>query len=92
MNRPTTMLLVWIAGVGVAMVFAFALGSYHTDVYRKMLVWIAMALSFNFLFGIAGQIAFSHFAFASIGAYGVVILSHQLGLPFGISVVSAIVI
>jgi branched-chain amino acid transport system permease protein len=53
---------------------------------------VAMALSFNFLFGIAGQVAFSHFAFASVGAYGVVILSHQLGLPFPLAFMFAITI
>jgi len=51
------------------------LGGYATDVYRKMLIWIALALSYNFLFGIAGQVAFSHFAFAGVGAYAVVILA-----------------
>ena len=35
---------------------AFALGSYQTDVYRKLLLWVTLALSYNFLFGIAGQV------------------------------------
>ena len=92
MNGRGVHALGWLAGMGVAIGLAFVLGSYHTDVYRKMLIWVAMALGFNFLFGVAGQIAFSHFAFASVGAYGVVILSHQLGLPFGLAFVLAIVI
>ena len=60
---------------------AFVLGSYQTDVYRKLLLWITLALSYNFLFGIAGQIAFSHFTFYGIGAYAVLILLFQVGLP-----------
>ena len=44
-------------------------GSYHNDVYRKLLLWVTLALSYNFLFGICGQVAFSHFAFYGIGAY-----------------------
>lgn len=82
----------WTAGIVAASALAFMLGSYHTDVYRKMLIWVAMALSFNFLFGIAGQIAFSHFAFASVGAYGIVILAHQLALPFALAFALAIAI
>ncbi|TIQ66851.1 MAG: branched-chain amino acid ABC transporter permease, partial [Mesorhizobium sp.] len=47
----------------------FLLGSYESDVYRKLLLWIALGLSFNFLFGISGQVAFSHFVFLGFGAY-----------------------
>ena len=82
--------LVWLACIVAACALAFMLGGYATDVYRKMLVWIALALSYNFLFGVAGQIAFSHFAFAGVGAYAVVILAHKLGLPFGVALAGAI--
>jgi branched-chain amino acid transport system permease protein len=67
-----------------------ALGSYQGDLYRKMLVWVALALSYNFLFGIAGQVAFSHFAFAAAGAYGMVILAFKLGLPLGIAFLGSV--
>jgi branched-chain amino acid transport system permease protein len=84
--------VLWVLGIVGASAVAFVLGGYATDVYRKMLIWIALALSFNFLFGIAGQVAFSHFAFAGIGAYAVVILSYKLGVPFvlafGLAIVS----
>ncbi len=60
---------------------AFMLGSYQTDIYRKLLLWITLALSYNFLFGISGQVAFSHFSFYGIGAYAVVIFVTQLGMP-----------
>lgn len=92
MNSAGVKVFAWLAGIAAASGLAFVLGSYHTDVYRKMLIWVAMALSFNFLFGIAGQVAFSHFAFASVGAYGVVILSHQLGVPFPLAFALAIAI
>ncbi|MDF2114164.1 branched-chain amino acid ABC transporter permease [Roseiarcaceae bacterium H3SJ34-1] len=82
--------LLWLASIIAASLLAFMLGGYATDVYRKMLVWIALALSYNFLFGVAGQIAFSQFAFAGVGAYGVVILAHKLGLPFGVALAGAI--
>jgi branched-chain amino acid transport system permease protein len=82
----------WALGIIAASAIAFALGGYATDVYRKMLIWIALALSFNFLFGIAGQVAFSHFAFAGIGAYAIVILTFKLGLPFALAFVLAIIL
>jgi branched-chain amino acid transport system permease protein len=60
---------------------AFFMGEYHNDVYRKLLLWITLALGYNFLFGMCGQVAFSHFAFYGIGAYSVVIFLFQLHLP-----------
>ncbi len=90
--RSTLNGAVWLAAIVAASALAFSLGGYATDVYRKMLIWVALALSYNFLFGIAGQIAFSHFAFAGVGAYGVVILAHKLGLPFGAAVLLAVVL
>jgi len=69
---------------------AFMLGSYQTDVYRKLLLWVTLALSYNFLFGIAGQIAFSHFTFYGIGAYAMVILLFQVGLPLPLAVLAGI--
>ncbi|MEO8545437.1 MAG: branched-chain amino acid ABC transporter permease [Burkholderiaceae bacterium] len=69
---------------------AFMLGSYQTDVYRKLLLWATLALSYNFLFGIAGQVAFSHFTFYGIGAYAMVILLFQVGLPLPLAIVAGI--
>ena len=66
---------------------AFFLGDYHNDVYRKLLLWVTLALGYNFLFGICGQVAFSHFAFYGIGAYSVVILLFQLHLPLPLAIV-----
>jgi len=88
--RGTLNSLVWVVSVAAASAAAFWLGGYATDVYRKMLIWIALALSYNFLFGIAGQIAFSHFAFAGVGAYSMVILAHKVGLPFSMALLLAV--
>ena len=71
---------------------AFVLGSYQTDVYRKLLLWITLALSYNFLFGIAGQIAFSHFTFYGIGAYAVLILLFQVGLPLPLAILAGVLV
>jgi branched-chain amino acid transport system permease protein len=70
----------------------FFLGDYHNDVYRKMLLWVVLALGYNFLFGICGQVAFSHFAFYGIGAYSVVILLFQLSVPLPLAVLLGVAI
>ena len=77
----------WLIAALVLSALAFVLGSYHNDVYRKLLLWVTLALSYNFLFGIAGQVAFSHFTFYGIGAYAIVILIFQVGLPLPIAIV-----
>lgn len=85
-----------IAGFFVAALvlsaIAFMLGSYQTDVYRKLLLWVTLALGYNFLFGIAGQVAFSHFTFYGIGAYAMVILLFQVGLPLPLAIVAGVVV
>jgi branched-chain amino acid transport system permease protein len=82
----------FIVSALVLSAIAFMLGSYQTDVYRKMLLWVALALSYNFLFGIAGQVAFSHFTFYGIGAYAIVILIFQVGLPLPLAILAGIAI
>jgi len=82
----------WIALFAVLAALPFFLGSYHNDVYRKLLLWITLALGYNFLFGICGQVAFSHFAFYGIGAYSVVILLFQVGLPFPVAVALGVLV
>ncbi|TAK82371.1 MAG: branched-chain amino acid ABC transporter permease [Betaproteobacteria bacterium] len=78
----------WAGTALVLSAVAFLLSPYYNDVYRKLLLWITLALSYNFLFGVCGQIAFSHFTFYGIGAYAVVILIFQLGLPLPVAIVA----
>lgn len=80
----------WIAAALVLSGVAFFLSSYYNDVYRKLLLWITLALGYNFLFGICGQIAFSHFAFYGIGAYAIVIFLFQLALPLPVAIILGI--
>ncbi|KAB7585094.1 branched-chain amino acid ABC transporter permease [Verminephrobacter eiseniae] len=81
--------LKYLLVVLVLLAIAIPMGAYHTDVYRKLLLWSALALSFNFLFGISGQLALSHFTFYGLGAYAIVILSHQVGLPLPLAAMGA---
>lgn len=85
-------LLYYLLAAVVLSAVAFMLGSYQTDIYRKLLLWITLALSYNFLFGISGQVAFSHFSFYGIGAYAIVILVTQLGLPLLLAVPATVAI
>jgi branched-chain amino acid transport system permease protein len=82
----------WLVAFLVLAAIPFFLGDYHNDVYRKMLLWVVLALGYNFLFGICGQVAFSHFAFYGIGAYSVVILLFQLNVPLPLAAVLGVAI
>jgi branched-chain amino acid transport system permease protein len=82
----------WLGAFALLAAVPFLLGDYHNDVYRKMLLWVTLALGYNFLFGICGQVAFSHFAFYGIGAYSVVILLFQLNVPLPLAVLLGVAI
>jgi branched-chain amino acid transport system permease protein len=53
---------------------------------------VTLALGYNFLFGVCGQVAFSHFAFYGIGAYSVVILLFQLNVPLPLAIVLGVAV
>jgi branched-chain amino acid transport system permease protein len=82
----------WIVAAIALSAVAFFLSGYYNDVYRKLLLWIALALGYNFLFGISGQVAFSHFAFYGIGAYAVVIFLFQVGMPLPLAVLAGVLV
>ncbi|OAI52489.1 hypothetical protein AYO46_00580 [Betaproteobacteria bacterium SCGC AG-212-J23] len=82
----------WLGAFLVLSGAAFLLGDYHNDVYRKMLLWVTLALGYNFLFGICGQVSFSHFAFYGIGAYSVVILLFQLHVPLPLAILLGVAV
>jgi branched-chain amino acid transport system permease protein len=90
--KNATALAGWVAAALVMSALAFFLTSYYNDVYRKLLLWIALALSYNFLFGISGQVAFSHFVFYGIGAYAVVIFLFQLGMPLPLAILAGVLV
>jgi len=84
--------LLWLAAAVVLCGLGFVLDTYQADLYRKLLLWITLALGFNFLFGVTGQIALSHFAFYGVGAYAMIILWFKLGVPFPLALVGAVAI
>jgi branched-chain amino acid transport system permease protein len=82
--------LAWCAGAAALIALTFTLNDYTADVFRKLMLMATLALSFNFLFGIAGQLAFSHVAFYGIGAYAIVILAYQFGWPLPFAFLGAL--
>src|SRR6185436_18820645 len=82
----------WLGAFVVLAGAAFLLGDYHNDVYRKMLLWVTLAIGYNFLFGICGQVSFSHFAFYGIGAYSVVILLFHFHVPLPLAIVLGVAV
>src|SRR3982750_3580085 len=80
----------WVAAIAVLSAAAFFMSDYHNDVYRKLMLWVTLALGYNFLVGVCGQVAFSHFAFYGIGAYSVVILLFQAHLPLPLAIVCGV--
>src|SRR3989440_10941758 len=85
-----TSLVRWIGAALLLSAAAFFMSDYHNDVYRKLMLWVTLALGYNFLFGVCGQVAFSHFAFYGIGAYSVVIFLFQVHMPFPIGILCGI--
>jgi len=82
----------WLGALVLLAGASFFMSDYHNDVYRKLMLWVTLALGYNFLFGICGQVAFSHFAFYGIGAYSVVILLFQLHVPLPIAIVLGVAV
>ena len=80
----------WLGAIVVLSAIAFFLSDYQNDVYRKLMLWVALALGYNFLFGVCGQVAFSHFAFYGIGAYSVVIFLFQVHMPLPLAILCGV--
>lgn len=85
-------LMTWGAGAAILVAATFVLDDYTADMFRKLLLTATLALSFNFLFGITGQLAFSHVAFYGIGAYAIAILAYQFGWPLPLAFIGALAV
>lgn len=79
----------WIAALVLISGASFLMSSYHLELFQKLLLVTTLAVGFNYLFGICGQIAFSHVGFYAVGAYAVVILTHKVGLPLWLGIAGA---
>jgi branched-chain amino acid transport system permease protein len=70
-------------------VIPFGLGNYGHYLLATIMIYALVALSFNVLLGIGGQISIGHAAFWAIGAYACALSVIKLGLPFLLGVAFA---
>lgn len=90
--RSSATLLAWAAGAAALVAIAFMVDGYTADLYRKLLLITSLALAFNFLFGVAGQVAFSQVAFYGVGAYSITILWAVYHWPFPLALIATVVV
>jgi len=91
-NQKLTAALGWLVGAAILAALSLTLTGYHADLFRKLLLTATLAVGYNFQFGFAGQIAFSHYAFYGIGAYAITILTTRYGLSLPAAAAVTIVI
>jgi branched-chain amino acid transport system permease protein len=91
-NKTVRAAAFWVAAAAFLVVLALVLRGYHADVYRKILITATLALSFDFLFGVTKQLAFSHVTFFGLGAYGVIILGVMQGWPMSLAIVTTVAV
>lgn len=60
--------------------------AYHTVLAFQILMFVALAGSWNLMTGITGYLSFGHVVFFGVGAYGAAILIKKIGLPWGLAV------
>ena len=92
MNRTLRAVVFWTAAAAFLVILALVLRGYHADLYRKMLVTATLALSFDFLFGVSKQLAFSHVTFFGLGAYGIIILGVMQGWPMSLAILTTVAV
>jgi branched-chain amino acid transport system permease protein len=66
----------------------FALGNYGHYLLAIIIIYALVALGFNVLLGMGGQISIGHAAFWAVGAYASALTVIKLGLPFLIGVIA----
>jgi len=61
--------------------------NYYLQMATTMATLSILALGYNMLFGLTGQISVGHAAFYAVGAYVSVLLEIKLGVPFVLSII-----
>jgi branched-chain amino acid transport system permease protein len=56
------------------------------------LIWVLLATGYNIVIGMCGQLTMSHIAFYGIGAYTSSLLVRDVGVPFPLAFVAAIIL
>ena len=73
---------------GLSLLFSndASLLSYYIEVVKLILINILLAVSLNVVTGFLGQLALGHSGFMTVGAYTVILIIRESGLPFIVSV------
>ena len=85
-------LVVWLLIAAVLALWPLYVGSpYLVGVSITVLIYIALALSFDLVVGLTGLLSFAHPGFFGIGAYTAALLGLHLGSPFPLRLGAAVV-
>lgn len=83
----------WVAGgIVVALLLVFPLLGLNQYIYRIAVVsgmYAILAMSLNFIAGVAGQISLGHVAYYGIGAYASALVTVNLGLSVWVGIIVA---
>jgi branched-chain amino acid transport system permease protein len=60
--------------------------AYHTVLAFQILMFVALAGSWNLMTGVTGYLSFGHVVFFGVGAYGTAVLITKGGIPWGLAV------
>ncbi len=87
-RTPAQKMRIWIFVLGV-IVFPFLASPYWLTLANQIAIATVGAIGLNILVGYTGQISLGQGAFMAIGAYGAGLMTLELGLPWGVSIVLA---
>jgi branched-chain amino acid transport system permease protein len=87
--RPRVLLAILI--LGLALVPAFG-GRAEMYLVGEIMIFALFALALNLMVGFGGLISFGHAAYFAIGAYTTAIFGTMLGLPFALTLLTAVLI
>ena len=88
--RPRPAQRIRLAAFAVfVLAFPFFAGTYWLDLANQIAIATVGAIGLNILVGYTGQISLGQGAFMAIGAYAAGLLTLDLGLPWGVSIVLA---
>ena len=91
MKNKLLFLLTAASGL-VAVVVPFVLSDYQLQVAVMVGIFALLTLSLNVLSGYAGMISLGHAGFFLIGSYTSAILATRFGVPFPVSLISAVAV
>jgi branched-chain amino acid transport system permease protein len=78
-----------VVGAVVCLALPFVASAYLVTLAFLLLMWVAMASSWNLLSGYTGYVSFGHAGFFGVGAYAGAVLITRLGWHWGVACLAA---